>query len=270
MRARIGMVAALLLWALIGCEAPDADRDGFVIVDEEARAAGVAVEVDGVTHEGALPVAVPGGGEAAVRRRDGESSLTVAPGELIEVVGAGGEVRRMAVPRDGFVVDGEPDAVRSFAEMIGAQATPTLPGRFMIRGPNAFALAALIGRAPGVRGMRPAEPTAVDVLDVGFVLERGAPESTEAVEGQTAAALPAGPTPDPTALVGLYQHGDVGLLLDAAGGYALSRGDQVLRRGRYRPRPGGVDFVPDDGGEVATMALAGEQLVDDVGIEFTP
>ena len=78
-------IAALALGLLaIACEAPDPERDGFVVVDEDARNAGIAVEVSGERHSGALPVAIPEGAEAAVVRPGGVEPIAVEPGELVE------------------------------------------------------------------------------------------------------------------------------------------------------------------------------------------
>ena len=260
-----GIVAA---FALAGaCERPDAERDGFLLVDEEARAAGIEVAVSGEARSGALPVTVPEGAEAAVRRRGSEEPLVVLPGELVEVIGPSGEIRRSEVPRDRIGVSGERDAVLAFAEMIGARADRGSDGRWRVEGPDAFLLAALMGDVPGVSvgALRSAaagsRPSAQDALDVSFVLEHPVRADAPALEG---------PTPDPAALVGVYSHASVMLVLDAAGGYAVLSGGQDVAHGAFHVRPGGVDFVPADVGDPWTMELSGAQLVDDVGIDFAP
>lgn len=251
---------------LAACATPDPEHDGFLLVDEEARSAGISVSVSGRSHDGVSPVAVPEGARAEVLRPDeSPETVIVQPGELVQVRGADGALVRGDAPRDSLLVSGEEAAVTAMAEMIGARVSRGPDGGFLVEGPDAFLLAALVGAQPGVRGMgvpvSPAhEPS--DLLDVSFEL-REAPTDP-------AAPAPTGPIPDAAALVGLYHHGGVSLLLDAAGGYTLMNRNEVVRRGVFRPRPGGVDFVPDDGGEVATMDLSGEQLVDPVGIEFQP
>lgn len=253
----------------LACEKPDPARDGFLLVDEEARAAGISVEVSGQAHEGVAPVPVPEGAEARVVRPSGTEPVEVPPGELVRVRGEDGWLERTDAPRDSILVSGDEAAVGAMAEMIGARVSRGPDGRYLVEGPDAFVLAALIGAQPGVTGIgapvsRRAEEA--DVLDVGFELT-APPRDDARDEDLEAADLP---TPDAAALVGLYHHGDVGLLLDALGGYALMYRGEVVRRGVFRVRPGGVDFVPDDGGEVATMDLSGERLVDHVGIDFNP
>lgn len=264
MRPTIAVLALALV--ALGCEAPDPERDGFLVVDEAARAAGIEVEVSGERHSGELPVAVPEGAEAAVVRAAGREPIEVGPGELIEVVGPDGATRRGAVPRDSIWLAGDAASVSAFAEMIGARATPLPSGGWAVEGPNAFVLAAMVGTGPGVgvTSMLPPPPRA-DVVEVGLFLDRATPT------GEDAPALD-GPVPEAAALVGLYVHGDVSLLLDAAGGWSLftTDPDHPLRAGTYRPRPGGVDFIPNDGGPVAVMERTGDALVDDLGVTFDP
>jgi hypothetical protein len=269
-RAIDGLVLVSLSAALslVGaCERPDPERDGFVLVDEEARAAGIQVAVSGEARSGALPVTVPEGAEALVVRDGAEEPLVVAPGELVEVVGPNGEIRRSEVPRDAIGVSGDRDAVLAFAEMIGARADRGSDGRWMIEGRDAFVLAALMGDVPGVSVGAPHSITdgtrrpPRDALDVSFVLQHPVRADAPVLEG---------PTPDPAALVGAYAHASVLLVLDAAGGYAVLSDGQDVAHGTFHVRPGGVDFVPADVGDRWTMELTGEQLVDDVGIDFAP
>ncbi len=250
----------------LACEAPDPERDGFVVVDEAARAAGVEVEVSGQRHAGALPVAVLEGEEAAVIRREGREPIEVAPGELVEVVGPEGAVRRGPAPRDSIWLGGDEAQVAALAELIGARATPRPGGGWSVEGPHAFVLAAMIGGDPGIGAVHSmvAATSRADLVEVGLFLDRPTPDPD---------ATPlAGETPDAAALVGLYAHGDVSLLLDAAGGWSLFVGgdEAPVRGGTYRARPGGVDLVPNDGGTPAVLALTGEALVDDLGVSFTP
>ncbi|MCA9610025.1 MAG: hypothetical protein KC619_30725 [Myxococcales bacterium] len=261
MRQTIG--ALVLATLALACETPDPDRDGFVVVDEAARAAGIEIEVSGERHTGELPVVVPEGAEAAVVRPEGLEAIEVGPGELLEVRGPDGTTRRSAAPRDSIWLAGDTASVSSFAEMIGARATPLPTGGWAVEGPNAFVLASLIGTGSGVAVLPPADHP--DVVEVGLFLDRPTPAAEAAVALE-------GPTPDAASLVGLYAHGDVSLLLDAAGGWSLftTDVDHPVRAGTYRPRPGGVDFIPNDGGATAVMELTSGALVDDLGVSFTP
>ncbi len=270
MRAARGLTVTLALGMLAAaaCEAPDPARDGFVLVDEEARAAGIAVEVAGELHDGVAPVTVPEGAPAALRGPDGIAPLVVEPGELIEVRGPDGEVVRSLAPRDAVAVRGDEAATRLMAEMMGAEVRRGPTGELVLEGPNAFVLAAVLGAQPGIQGFgAPAATRAAtrDALDVGFLMEAPRQATIETpADAEGAAAF----TPDPAALVGLYHHGEVGLLLDASGGYAVMRGGEVVVRGTFSVCPGGVDFAPDGGGPIARMRLTGETLVDSVGVEF--
>ncbi|MGE0788222.1 MAG: hypothetical protein AB7S26_21295 [Sandaracinaceae bacterium] len=269
------VVAGAFGLAVVGCETPDAERDGFVIVDQGARAAGIALDVDGERHEGSMPVAVPEGAGASILREGAwgtsEERIAVAPGELVEIVGAEGEVRRHAVQRDALFVAGEEPEVRAMADLIGARATRRADGSWSLDGPNAFVLAALVGAMPGVRAVT--GPAAVaasppDVVEVDLFLRGTAAPSSDADAEDDAsdAALP-----DAAALVGVYHHGAITLILDAMGGYSLfDANDTVVRRGTFEPRPGGVRFVPEGGGAIARMDLSGDLLVDDLGVGYAP
>ena len=252
----------LLATLALACEGPDPTRDGFVLIDERAAAAGIELEIDGERHPGRLPLVVPEGAEAAIRRPSGAEPLAVGAGELVQVVGAAGEIQRGEVPRDQIWVQGEAASVSAFAEMIGASATRLPGGGWAVEGPDAFVLASLMGGLTDVRALSGRPDPSSDVIDVGVFLGPRTPAAP-------ALEAPMGPVPDAAALVGLYTHDDVSLLLDAAGGYVLSRGvEHRLGSGTYRPRPGGVDFMPNDGGAGAVMDLDGGALVDDLGIGF--
>jgi len=265
MRNSLGALVLLLL--ALACEGPDPERDGFVLVDQSAIAAGIEVTIDGERHASHLPLVVPEGAEAAIVHASGlDEPFAVGAGELVEVVGPDGELRRATAPRDRVWVEGEPASVTAFAQMIGAEATRLPGGDWAVSGPDAFVLASLMGGLTDVRAIAPAPATTSNIVDVGvFLGRRGTPPSAD-----LRAVEPRGPVPDAAALVGLYQHGRIGLLLDAAGGYTLfeSSLEHAVVSGRYRPRPGGVDFIPNDGGAAAVMELEGERLVDDLGIGF--
>ena len=267
MRKQLG--ALLLALLTLGCAGPDPERDGFVLVDPVAAAAGIELEIDGERLSGRLPLAVPEGAEASIVRPSGIQPFQVTAGELVEIVGRDGEMHRRDVPRDQVWVEGEAASVSAFAEMIGAHATPLPNGGWAVSGPDAFVLASLIGDLAEVNAISRPPSRTPGVVDVGVFLgpraNVPAPESDSSTTPNRG-----GPTPDAAALVGLYTHGTVSLLLDAAGEYSVFGVDlaQPVVTGTYRPRPGGVDFIPNDGGPRAVMELEGEQLVDDLGIGF--
>lgn len=263
-----------LVLLLAACAAPDAERDGFVLVDEEARQAGIGVEVEGERHEGSLPVAVPEGAGVTVLRGDDAEPIAVAPGELVEVVGPAGELRRREVPRDQLLLAGDEATVNALAEMVGGRATRRADGTWAVDGPDAFVIATLLTGMSGVHAISPAPATPPDVVDVDlFVTSPVTPLGREEIDpgsGVTRGVADLRPVPAAASLVGLYQHQHVSLLLDAMGGYTVFDADDAVRHGTFRPRPGGVDFIPDGGGPIATMELSGEELVDELGVDYTP
>jgi hypothetical protein len=71
----------LFMVAVAACGAPPPDDTGFVVLDEEARRAGLVLEVSGERKAGALPIAVDTRDDVVAVVRDGElpRAIEVAP-----------------------------------------------------------------------------------------------------------------------------------------------------------------------------------------------
>ena len=135
--------------ALSGCAGVDAAEAALVVLDDEARAAGVRVEVHGEAQEATGPIAVPAGGGVAVERDGQREAIEARPGEVIAVEGAEGRVRRDADP-ERLVVRGDARSAQRFAELGGMDVIPLPDGRFLIDGENAMWTALLFPDASGV------------------------------------------------------------------------------------------------------------------------
>nr|MDQ3037897.1 hypothetical protein [Myxococcota bacterium] len=142
------------------CAAPDAEESALLLLDEEAREAGIAIEVAGEPIESGLPVAVPSDDEAYVVRPDGRERLVMSPGEMIEVRGPGGDVARGPVDADRFVVVGTAEHAAMMAELVGGASVEPLSGsRYALRAPGVTWIAALLHDAElGHGGARAASP----------------------------------------------------------------------------------------------------------------
>ena len=139
----------LAIGLLAGCAGIDAAESALVVLDDEARAAGVRVEVHGEAQEATGPIAVPAGGGVAVERHGRREAIEASPGEVIAVEGAEGRVRRDADP-ERLVVRGDARSAERFAELGGMDVIPLPDGRFLIDGENAMWTALLFPDASGI------------------------------------------------------------------------------------------------------------------------
>jgi len=128
-----------LLFALVsGCVAP-LTPDAYVMLDEDARAAGVTIE--GVEVVG-LPMAVPGGELLALLTPDGPLTLDPYAGEVLHVRGADAEVTwhllgddidpdALAIGAEGDAISQVLDALEGELELDGDYAIVRAPGAFI-------------------------------------------------------------------------------------------------------------------------------------------
>lgn len=262
------------LWMLavgvLGCRGPDLTEDGFVLIDEAARQRGIAIEVSGERHDGRLPVVVHEGADTRVIRPSGPEAITVDPGELLRIIGPEGDLEFGSAPRNRVLVDGDMHEILALADMVGGRARRRASGDWVLEGPDAFVRLALMrgmGVAASVRLGTPSTVTPRAAEHVQLFLQ---PDAVHASDRPTPA--PTGPIPDAAALVGLYAHAGVSLLLDASGGYAVFAEDldRPVRRGRFTPCQGGVELIANDGHSRTRLTLTGEHLVDELGIDFQP
>ncbi|AKF07153.1 hypothetical protein [Sandaracinus amylolyticus] len=264
MRRLPARALALMLLILGSCAAPDAEETAVLLLDEDARAAGIALEVGGETVESALPVPVAVDDEAYLVRPEGRERLALAPGELVEIRGPDGEVQRGAVDADRFVITGTHAGALSLGEMLGARVEPLSGARYALHAPGVTWVAALLHdvEVEGVRASSFEQGLAAGDLTWH---ERSALELDHVVpEPDDDGAIP-----DAAALVGAYAYSDVLFVLDAAGGYLL-RTAEGTTRGTYRPAPGGIELAPHGGETTIRMRLWNDALVDDVGVRLAP
>jgi len=267
-RREIAIVVGVLL---VSCAAPDAEESAILLLDEDARAAGIGLEVGGEAVEGGLPVAVPSDEDAFVVRPAGRERLSLSPGEMIEVRGPDGEIERGPVDADRLVVSGTRESAGTLAELLGGASVEPLSGsRFALRAPGVtWIAAALHGTELGGGAAR-----AASQFEHGLAAGDSAWRDREGAVFVTAGAPGSARSddlevPDAAALVGAYAHADVLFVLDAAGGFLL-RTREGSTRGTYVACPGGVAVRPEGGGAGWTMRLFGESLVDGVGLALAP
>lgn len=267
-RARAIACAGVAVGLLVGCAGVDAAESALVVLDDEARAAGVRVEVHGEAQEGTGPIAVPAGGGVAVAREGIREAVEARPGEVIAVEGPEGRVRRDADP-ERLVVRGDARSAQRFAELGGMDVIPLPDGRFLIDGENAMWTALLFPDASGVE-ISPWAPAAQRTAWAPSWAggAEGWGERTAVDIGDETGAEPtlAAPSTDLAAYVGAYVADDVVLVLDAQGGLHMT-GRGVERRGSFaldeRAR---LVFRFEDG--AVQVSSVGEDLRDASGVRF--
>jgi hypothetical protein len=109
-----------------------------VVVDQEARDQGYALELEDLVVEDALPVDVADGEHVRIVDPDGgRHEIDVAPGEAWEVTGARGEAWMSRIGQDVrsdvLLVRGDEDAVRALAGALRADVRPGDGGLLLVR-----------------------------------------------------------------------------------------------------------------------------------------
>jgi hypothetical protein len=227
------LVIAPLMTGAPACTGLDASASALVVLDDEARAAGITVEIEGEAQDPERPIAVPTRGEVAVRRGDRHEPLEAQPGEVIAIEGAEGRVRRGA-DAERLVIDAEHEQAARFAELTGARASRLPDGRYLIDGENAAWTVLLFPDLAGTVSPSAATATASPATSAGWLSPTDrAWADRSAVDLETSGAdLAATPTSDLAAFVGAYVADDVVLVLDAAGGMHMT-GRGLDRRGSF-------------------------------------
>src|SRR5581483_8997486 len=132
------------------------------LLDRDAREAGLQVEAAGWQGAPLLPLALEPDEAVSLVSGGGKVPLGLRAG-LIEWHPVGDEARA-----DRLIVDGEDGAVRTLAELLGAEASARDDGRWILSGPDLYGRASFMPAPDGVRAVEPdlanvAPPIAVRV-----------------------------------------------------------------------------------------------------------
>jgi hypothetical protein len=164
------VVGSLCSVAALSCAADESEPGGYVLLDLEARQAGVSVEVGDHVVASALPIAVAPGEHVAVHAGSSEEAVTVGRGELVYVEGTGARVSHLQlgkqVARDELRLTGEEEAANDLAGQLGAKVARDGAG-WRVGTPEVFSAAAfahvperLLGAAPVMLSEADRAPTA--------------------------------------------------------------------------------------------------------------
>jgi hypothetical protein len=259
------LLAFLPLAALAGCGAPDPDQTGFVLLDEEARAAGIVIETDGERHGGALPIAVDPGQTAVVDGPNIHEIIQVGPVEVVEIRGADGEIVRDRAT-DRLVISGS--GAMTLADMLDARVHRRRDGRYELHGAHLLLVASMLDAVPDVLGasaLAPrdwilGDPTGEDSAGMPRV-EMDAPQLDESSVDA--------PQLDAASVVGVYRAASVTMILDAAGGYRTRVGQKEIQHGTWSVLGRSVVLQAADGGATARLGVTDDSVFDASGAEFT-
>jgi len=123
------VVGSLCAAAAISCGAGDSQQGegggGYVLLDSDARQAGVSLEVGERSVTSALPIAVSAVDRLALVTAGKEVPITVGSGELIYVQGASSRVTHLQIGKqvaiDQIRITGEQGAANELASQLGAK-----------------------------------------------------------------------------------------------------------------------------------------------------
>ena len=155
------------VWCVVGlgtlaCGEPGATSSSFVVVDQQARSEGFAIESGGMVSDATLPLAFDATRGASLVGPNTEEPLTADPGELVFVHGEDATVRRFVIGQDIHTdrvrVDGSREAADELARRLGGELTDD-GGRWRLVAPDALVESAGESAPPGLLGL---EPVAID------------------------------------------------------------------------------------------------------------
>ena len=245
----------VVVLGLAACGGRAEGPSAYVLLDGDAREAGLRLEVGGRAMAPLLPLALRPEEEVALLTPSGRLPVALAAEELTWLHGADATLERAAITRDRLLVDGDEHAVRLLAEMLGGSAGPLPDGAYALSAPDLYERASFLDAPAGVREARPvvdeAQPHARAPM-VGFA------HVTMPVAAPRLAPLTA-PSAPPTfvgapPLVGAYEGG---LILDLDGGFRLE-GCRGPLLGRYTVREDGsvaLTFADGSSREIPQLEL---------------
>jgi len=152
--AAMALATAASLAACGGTSTPEhSSGRSYVLVDGQARAAGVHVE-GADPALGALPIEVAPGDSLVLVGPRTRTRLVVAPNEVLYVQGEDVLVQRSAIGReiaaDGLVVVATEEAARIFAERVGGIVQGSMGSLWEVRGPGVLRASAHVVAPDGL------------------------------------------------------------------------------------------------------------------------
>lgn len=209
---------------------PPGDSEALVLLDADARAAGLTLSVGGWSGSPRLPISIREAEQVVVSGGFGTRPLSARAGHLGLVVGSAGSVdwRKVGEELDPDALDlvGDEPAVSAVATTLGAAMTREGTNLWRLRGAGVLERSAWLTASGGVEQVRAVPLFAAGPLEVGGFSNLQRPSSVLLMN-------------DVVSWVGVYRSDRETLVLDASGGFTLHAGCDLFA-GSYRVEGGAV------------------------------
>lgn len=209
---------------------PPGDTEALVLLDADARAAGLTLSVGGWSGSPHMPISVREAEQVIVSGGFGTRALPARPGQLGLVVGSAGSVDWRKVGEeldpDALELIGDETAVSAVATTLGATMAREGTNLWKLRGSGVLERTAWMSVAGGIEQVRAVPILAARPLEVGGFSNLQRPTAVVLVN-------------DVVSWVGVYRSQNETLMLDASGGFTLHAGCDVFA-GTFRVEGGTV------------------------------
>ena len=190
------LVVAVGLW---GCQGPQEEHGGFVLLDQQAREAGFALS--GVTMDTArvMPVEVEAPAALTLVAHGKQVEVATEADQLVVVHGAAATVEHRAlgveIDRDRLQLRGSEAAARELAAVLAGTVERRDDGTWDLRATNALAEASRVRAPAGLLEILPGLAEASGPTWNGAHVGLGEPAVVTPVTGKTATSTPGGSKP---------------------------------------------------------------------------
>ncbi len=261
------VVGVVLGLAFTGCSPPPTGSTSYLLLDRDAREGGLRVEAGSWQGAPMLPIALRPEEPVAILSAGGRLPVALRAGALAWVRGGAVEYHAIGVDMESekLVVDGDDKAVRTLADLLGAEAGARGDGRWTLQAPELLTRASFMPVPDGVRDILPELLTGAASPTV----------NAAAAQNVVPGILTTGNGPDVAgsdlagSVVGVYVEEGKTLILDGELGFTLSGCHGDLIQGRYRADGDHLELTPSSG-EPFTLTVAPDALRDAAGNVLSP
>jgi hypothetical protein len=241
-----------------GCGGASGTQNGYILLDQAARQAGMRVDVGDYHGTPLLPLALHSDERVVLGGPAGRLPLTLRPGTLAWVRGADAAIEWTAVDPDTLIVEAPDAAIHELAGLLDAEAGVRSDGRWKLHAPELLDRASFLTAPDAIVDVQPA--TLDGVASARTSLVGNTPLPAAGIQISAGA-------PEAARLVGLYNTEGKLLVLDADGEFHLGCDARADLHGRYALDGERVLLSPLEG-QPWTLTPHGETLRDDAGALF--
>ncbi len=255
----------LLPWVGIAC-GPQPGDGALVLLDATSRAAQVRLTLGSWSGAPTTPIAVNAWDDVIVTTQQGDRHLPVERDTVMQLAGANAAVTSHSLPDeldvDALEVDADATAAGQLARILGATLTEDSDSHWLLRGTDVLRQSAWLAVPEGVRAVRPHVLAPVANARGGGAVV--------AVPVASAVSTPSSAFPGAVHLidelpahVGVYSAGNDVLVLDASGGFTMSRSCNTDSAGHFFVEGNELVLVPEVGDRRAlSLDETGQALSD--------